>query len=95
MLSGGRDQYRVLNAAGVVRLTTPSVGIAFTVAIRLAADDRFVWITSSYGLVQAASTWDQWAAPPRGDRGEHVLAGVVAGARSLGGDVAERVAALA
>ena len=49
VLSGGRDQYRVLDATGVVRLTTPSVGIAFTVATRLAADDGFVWITSSDG----------------------------------------------
>ena len=53
------------------------------------------WHGTAYGLVQAASTWEQWAAPRRGDRGEQVLAGVFTGARSLGGDVAERIAALA
>jgi phage/plasmid-like protein (TIGR03299 family) len=53
------------------------------------------WHGTAYGLVQAASTWEQWAAPRRGDRGAQVLAGVFAGARSLGGDVAERVTALA
>ena len=47
VLPGGRDLYRVIDATGIVRLTTASVGIAFTVATRLAADAGFVWITSS------------------------------------------------
>ena len=53
------------------------------------------WHGTAYGLVQAASTWEQWHAPRRGDRGEQVLAGVLAGSRSLAADVAERLTALA
>ena len=53
------------------------------------------WHGTAYGLVQAASTWEQWHAPRRGDRGEQVLAGLFAGGRSLAVDVAERIAALA
>src|SRR5262245_22930459 len=37
VLPGGRELYRVIDATGIVRLTTPGVGIAFTVATRLAA----------------------------------------------------------
>ena len=53
------------------------------------------WHGTAYGLVQAASTWEQWNAPRRGDRGEQVLTGVLTGGRSLAIDVAERLAALA
>lgn len=53
------------------------------------------WHGTAYGLVQAASTWEQWNAPRRGDRGEQVLTGVLAGGRSLAADVVERLAALA
>jgi phage/plasmid-like protein (TIGR03299 family) len=52
------------------------------------------WRGTAYGLVQAASTWEQWVAPRRRDRGEQVLAGVLTGGRSLAGDVADRLAAL-
>ena len=41
------------------------------------------------------STWESREAPRHGDHSEQVLTGLFAGARSLGGDVAERVAALA
>ena len=52
------------------------------------------WHGTTYGLVQAASTWEQWNAPPRRPwrAGPH---GVLAGGRSLAADVAERLAALA
>ena len=39
------------------------------------------WHGTAYGLVQAASTWEQWNAPRRGDRGEQVLTGVLTGGR--------------
>ena len=59
-------------------------------------DDRVTgWRGTAYGLVQAASTWEQWEAPRRGERGEQVLAGVFSGGRSIAGDVADRLAALA
>ena len=47
------------------------------------------WHGTAYGLVQAASTWEQWHAPRRGDRGEQVLAAVLAGSRSVAADVAD------
>ena len=45
----GREQYRVLDCTGVVRVTTAALGVALVVARQLASDDGEAWITSSDG----------------------------------------------
>lgn len=57
-------------------------------------DPRVGWRGSAYGLVQAVSTWELWEAPRRGDRGEQVLTGLLAGTRTKTSEAADRVAAL-
>ena len=44
-----REQYRVVDRAGVVRLATGALGVALVVAARLAADDGEAWITGQDG----------------------------------------------
>lgn len=53
------------------------------------------WHGTAYGLVQAISTWEQWDAPRRGERGEQILAGMFAGTRTKATVAAERLTALA
>lgn len=49
VLPGGREQYQVIDATGTIRLTTAALGIAYTVAQRLADDAGQAWITARDG----------------------------------------------
>lgn len=49
VLPSSRAQYQVIDATGTTRLTTATLGIAYTVAQRLAAAAGQAWITAGDG----------------------------------------------